>query len=154
MPDSRVPLKAWAFRGLGLILVQTDAGLEGEIWDGADLQVVMKLGSTTEATAIARLQHRAGALRSPSRLDPQPSGRQRNFIDAGGRPWLVSERVSARWNWGQEAVGLRDRALFFEAENEHCRLTNYPANWDMLSDDELEAMLGRAECTWRRRASQ
>ena len=152
MSERRVPLKAWAFRGLGLLLVQTEAGLEGEIWDGADLQVVMKLGAATEATAIARMQHRAGALRSASRFDPtQPSGRQRNFIDSGGRPWVVSERVSARWNWGQEAVGLRDRALFFEADDEHCRLTKYPANWDELSDAELEVMLGRAECTWRRR---
>ena len=79
-----------------------------------------------------------------------PSQRQRTFVDRAGRAWQVSEAVSARWNWGIEADALRDRALLFDSADEHCRLTKYAANWDALSDEELERLLGRAECTWRR----
>src|SRR5688500_4062444 len=130
MSHTRVPLKAWAFRRFGLILIQTPVGLEGEIWEGETLQALMKLGASTEAAAMQRLQQRAADLGPPPSLNQAPpSGRERSFVDRSGRLWHVSEAVSARWNWGQVADALRDRALLFDSDDEHCRLTKYPTNW-------------------------
>ena len=154
MIDTRAPLKAWAFRGLGLMLVETGTGLEGEIWEGDVLQVVLKIGSATEKAATERLQLRAADLRPlPSIHMAPPSPRQRSFVDRAGRAWQVSEAMSARWNWAQVGDSLRDRALLFDSDDIHCRLSKYPPNWDELPDYELESLIGRAECTWRRRGT-
>lgn len=153
-PSDRLLLKAWAFRGLGLVLVQRDDGLAGEVWDRDRLEVIVVFGTVSEASAIRRLEQRAASLRPSLKLDTAPfSRRQRQLIDSAGQSWVVTEGISAQWNWAQGAAGLRDRALLFESDHAHCRLANYPRNWDELSDAELEALIGRAECTWRRRGT-